>query len=533
MLAHMTFACAQTACANGHAECVKVLIEHGARHVPNSSGNLPLRTSRSWVLCANIGSLLLLTDVCACLRCVPTDWAVQNRHLSCVKVLLEGIPDIDVLAQNGFGRGSVTEAFQTDDPEIRASSVRPRGSLYDHRQWCAYSSWSRALSQCVRVSGHVVSALLEHKSAAEERLVAGSMMDKASIREEDGDAEGDDGADGESKAGEIDSAAPKIIQETVLQFGFDASLPVLRARELALDWTKGAFGTTADEDITGVSIWSASLILSRWIIDHAAEFEGKRVCELGSGCGVSGIASFVYTKAARVVLSDLFDHTLRNLEHNAALNRPSRESEATGQEAKAAAGCAQCGVAQRFTADNPEGKLMQCGGCRVAVYCSRECQKKAWKAHKAACKELRAQATATTPAPRCSLEVAAIDWAKPETWPRSNSSSSSEHDTFDVLLGSDLVYHEEIVPVLVNVVDGLLAPRGGKFVHVASQARHSLVEFKDAMAARGFACAVEVVPDVYKANPLVGDDAAVELFGLHFNEMSDIYCTYTFERRPL
>lgn len=60
------------------------------------------------VLCANRSG-------CASLL----DWAVQNRHLACVKLLLEGIADIDVLAQNGFGRGSVTEAFQSDDPEIR------------------------------------------------------------------------------------------------------------------------------------------------------------------------------------------------------------------------------------------------------------------------------------------------------------------------------------------------------------------------------------------------------------------------------
>lgn len=62
---------------------------------------------RSWSGC-------VLKFQCVCLL----DWAVQNRHLACVKLLLEGIADIDVLAQNGFGRGSVTEAFQSDDPEI-------------------------------------------------------------------------------------------------------------------------------------------------------------------------------------------------------------------------------------------------------------------------------------------------------------------------------------------------------------------------------------------------------------------------------
>lgn len=65
----------------------------------------------------------------------PTDWAVQNRHLACVKVLLAGIPDIDVLAQNGFGRGSVTEAFQSDDPEI-CTSWRCAGATTDGAAAC-------------------------------------------------------------------------------------------------------------------------------------------------------------------------------------------------------------------------------------------------------------------------------------------------------------------------------------------------------------------------------------------------------------
>ncbi|DAZ97381.1 TPA: hypothetical protein N0F65_003404 [Lagenidium giganteum] len=425
------------ACANGHLECAKELLNRGALHVPNASGNYPLH------------------------------WAVQNKHLKLVRLLLEAVPDIDVLAQNGFGRGCVTEAFQCEDTEILA-------------------------------------ALLEHKSATEERLAAGSGMDNATIREEE---EGDDE--------EATDGAPKILQETVLDFQFQKDLPVLKARELALDWNKDAFGTTADEDITGVSIWSASLILSRWVIDNAELFAGKQVCELGAGCGVSGLAAHLYTKASRVVLSDLFDHTVRNLEHNVQLNKQSKIE----PEAEEPAGCAQCGVLQKFSADNPEGKLMTCSGCRSAEYCSRECQKKAWKKHKVECKQIRAQRESA----ERTVEVAAIDWARPETWPQPSR--------FDMLLGSDLVYHKDIVPVLVNAVDGLLSLQDGKFIHVASQARDSLAEFKDAMEARGFSCDVQIVPDSYKTNPLVNNDAVSELFDLHFNEMSDIYCLYTFERK--
>ncbi|CAE8657969.1 unnamed protein product, partial [Polarella glacialis] len=41
-------------------------------------------------------------------------------------------------------------------------------------------------------------------------------------------------------------------------------------------------------------------------------------------------------------------------------------------------GCAQCGYAS-------EQALLVCGGCRAASYCSRDCQKAAWKSHKASC----------------------------------------------------------------------------------------------------------------------------------------------------
>ncbi|KAF1774689.1 S-adenosyl-L-methionine-dependent methyltransferase [Phytophthora cactorum] len=426
------------ACANGHVECVRELLSNEAKHVANASGNLPLRTEMNG--CYDIG----------------------NKHREIVKLLVDGVKDLDVLARNSFGRGCVTEAFQCEDTEILAM-------------------------------------LLEHNSATEERLAEGTGMGKNAIKEEieeDGD--------------EADSNSPKVLQETVLEFNFAPGLPTLRARELALKWSKDAFGSTAEEDITGVSIWSAALILSRWVIDHRSIFDGKQVCELGSGCGVSGLAVHKYTNAARVVLSDLFAHTIQNLEHNVELNKSDKKTEADEekQETPVLDCCGRCGAVQRFTPDNPEGKLMTCGGCRSVAYCSRECR--SFEAGKASEEGV--------------IQVEAIDWAQRESWP-----ISCDGDKFDVLFGSDLVYHQEIVPVLVNVVDGMLAA-GGRFVHVASQARHSLVEFKEAMEARDFTCEVEEVPEDYKTNPLVGNDAVAELFALHFNEMSDVYCIYTFTR---
>ena len=60
--------------------------------------------------------------------------------------------------------------------------------------------------------------LLEHKSATEERLAAGSGMaaGNAKVTYEDEDEQND---------------APKVLQETTLEFSFDKT-PTLKAREL-------------------------------------------------------------------------------------------------------------------------------------------------------------------------------------------------------------------------------------------------------------------------------------------------------------
>ena len=74
--------------ANGNLECIRELLRRGARSLSNSSGNTPLH------------------------------WAVQNKHLEATKELCANLPGCDILQKNDFGRSTLTEAFQTDDPQI-------------------------------------------------------------------------------------------------------------------------------------------------------------------------------------------------------------------------------------------------------------------------------------------------------------------------------------------------------------------------------------------------------------------------------
>lgn len=46
---------------------------------------------------------------------------------------------------------------------------------------------------------------------------------------------------------------------------------------------------SCSEDTSGASIWAASIVLARWIVDLKDKFAKKTVCELGSGCGLAGL----------------------------------------------------------------------------------------------------------------------------------------------------------------------------------------------------------------------------------------------------
>ena len=282
------------ACANGHVDCVRALIERGAPHPPNDSGNTPLH------------------------------WAVQNKQTDAVRALVTGTSasagtgsrdELDVLRKNGFGRSALTDGFTTRDTEI-------------------------------------VRLMLEHPSANEEALLGGLTQAPA-----EGAADGDESksatADGSDEKDENESPVsvthdlallPALAPASASEGDVDcegssatraqvAHADVVRIRELAIDNPDDPFGDDPYADTTGLGIWCASIVLARWIAELGpSRFGGRVVSELGAGCGVAGLTCALACSPTRVSMGELNERTLANLRHNMALNGFESASEGADDE---------------------------------------------------------------------------------------------------------------------------------------------------------------------------------------------------------
>lgn len=234
------------AAANGHVKTCRLLLSRGANHLPNSSGNTPLH------------------------------WAAANGHDEIVKLLLSEPrfkAKMDVLQKNKFGRSALTEGFSSSNTKL-------------------------------------VGYLLEHDSAEEERLIGGiKKEDVTNNNDDDADAAlNEDGSVNSSDTGS--SATACVVHEFDFRRAVETSVstqeeeqdeakgrnPTLLVRELPIAHADDPFGAKAEEDTTGLGIWSASLVCARWMATEfiASRMEGKSILELGAGCGIPGLAVAFY-----------------------------------------------------------------------------------------------------------------------------------------------------------------------------------------------------------------------------------------------
>ena len=244
------------AAANGHTAVVELLLMHpqtkAQHHIVNQAGNTPLH------------------------------WAAANGHEETVAFLLQNVKDIDVLTKNKFGRSALTEGFTSENT-------------------------------------NVVKYILEHDSAAEEKLLQGGKeVDEDGNEIDDNDKQTDSttmegtdaNTDGKTTAIQQQPHKDDIIHEFEFRIlpssgetngeGGETNATTksptnsLRIRELPIPATQDPFGDRPELDTTGYGIWAASLVMARWMAALSERFHGKRILELGAGCGVPGLSAAYY-----------------------------------------------------------------------------------------------------------------------------------------------------------------------------------------------------------------------------------------------
>lgn len=77
---------------------------------------------------------------------------------------------------------------------------------------------------------------------------------------------------------------------------------------------------------TAQYLWDSGLYLARWVLQHRARLDGKRVLELGSGLGLPGLIASKY--AAETVLSDCSEDVVENLTANIKANTSNQQTTA-------------------------------------------------------------------------------------------------------------------------------------------------------------------------------------------------------------
>jgi len=70
----------------------------------------------------------------------------------------------------------------------------------------------------------------------------------------------------------------------------------------------------------GLHLWESSILFSRFIKKNNNVFKNKKIIELGSGCGLLGISCLMFTDCAHLTFSDYQQSVLDNLLKNISLN---------------------------------------------------------------------------------------------------------------------------------------------------------------------------------------------------------------------
>lgn len=79
----------------------------------------------------------------------------------------------------------------------------------------------------------------------------------------------------------------------------------------------------------GLKIWEAGIALSRFIYKNPGSFKEKRVLDLGTGVGISGLAALLFGEASLVHFTDYRPEIIKNAQRNLERNLPLLEGKGT------------------------------------------------------------------------------------------------------------------------------------------------------------------------------------------------------------
>lgn len=236
------------------------------------------------------------------------------------------------------------------------------------------------------------------------------------------------------------------------------------------------------------------MLLGRWVIANAEVFKGCSVLELGSGCGLAGLAAACCTGTASVCLSDFAAATVANLALNVGANCEAAGSavEAAGDPPVATGAGAALHAASEFVSRRRGGSCGVDGSGGGAP---------------------------------CLVRVARVNWDDEETWPEPacggderkgeaedactpECSGSGDAPSpppprrlFDAVLAADVLYRRSYARKVAAVVRGVLRP-GGILVSVSPAAREGLGLLRRLLTEAGASAADIEVPDAWRGNPL-------------------------------
>lgn len=342
----------------------------------------------------------------------PLHWAVTNKKKEVVIKLLSDMRSVeeggaDVLLKNFLNKSVLTEVFNMNDEDV-------------------------------------LKLVLEHPSA--DRLE----------QEHSGSVKFDEDHEETNNDSNITVSQEVIHNLTFIKGNAEdfKTEPLIKCRELALMGIKEVFDQNPQNDTTGVHLWSSSIVASYWMVDLIRNeniFAGKRVLELGCGCGLMGLVAAVYSKyffnsqPTKLFLTDVSKLSLENAGVNIKLN-------------------------STLLSENHNF-----------------------------------------------IQVKYLNWFDQESFRNLDPDYTEISGTFNIILGSDLVYNSDMEIQLSQVISKLLTHQG-TFYYVHRHDRLCASKFKQALENTGLVCQEISSPEEYTKNPLYGKSQ--QIADALFNELS-------------